>query len=355
MAQIRLAQGRLREAKGAYERGLQMASEPRAPVLRGAADMHVGMAEVLLEWNDLEAAGEHLAASRELGEPAGLAQNPYRWRIARARLSQAQGDIDGALNLLREAEERYVSEYHPYVRPVAALRARIWATRGRVVDALDWAHERGLSVDDDLSYLHEFEHLTLARVLVAQAKQDGVAESVSDPLRLLQRLLAAAEDGGRTGSMIEILMLQALAHQQVGDLSAALASLERGVRLAEPERYVRLFVEEGPSMASLLAVAGKRGIAPEYVARLLDAFHPSAGPASAGEGLVEPLSERELAVLRLLATELDGPGIAAELVVGLSTVRSHTKSIYGKLGVHSRRAAVRRAQELGLLPGATAT
>jgi LuxR family transcriptional regulator, maltose regulon positive regulatory protein len=350
LAQIRLTQGRLREAMRAYERGLQMASEPGAPVLRGAGDMHVGMAEVLIERNDLEAAGEHLVASQELGEHAGLAQSPYRWRVVMARWRESHGDIDGAVELLRDAEHRYVSEYHPDLRPVAALKARIRAMHGRPADASDWAHERGLSADDELSYLHEFEHMTLARVLLARAKQAGATASTGAPMQLLGRLLVRAEEGGRTGSMIEILILQALAHHQVGDVSAALAALERGLTLAEPERYVRLFVDEGPAMGALLAIASRQGLAPEYVARLLDAFRPASG--SATNGLVEPLSDRERDVLRLLATELDGPGIAAELVVGLSTVRSHTKSIYGKLGVHSRAAAVRRAQDLGLIPGA---
>jgi LuxR family maltose regulon positive regulatory protein len=269
-----------------------------------------------------------------------------------ARLRESQGDIDGALELLRDAEHRYVSEYHPDLRPVAALKARIRAMHGRLADASDWAHERGLSADDELSYLHEFEHITLARVLLAQATQAGATASTRAPMQLLQRLLAAAEEAGRTGSMVEILIVQALAHHQIGDESAALGVLERGLKLAEPERYVRLFVDEGPSMATLLAVAGRQGIAPEYAARLLNAFAPTSGSAPATTGLIEPLSERERDVLRLLATELDGPGIAAELVVGLSTVRSHTKSIYGKLGVHSRGAAVRRARDLGLIPGA---
>jgi LuxR family maltose regulon positive regulatory protein len=330
-----------------------MASEAGAPVLRGAADMHVGLAEVLLEWNDIEAANEHLVASQELGERAGLAQNAYRWRVVMARLREAQGEPDGALDLLREAEHRYVSEYYPDVRPVGALRARIRTLQGRVADALDWVHERGLSADDELTYVREFEHLTLARVLLAQARKDGSAAPTSTAMQLLERLLAAAEEGGRTGSMIEMLILQALAHQQAGDVPAALVPLQRALTLAEPERHVRLFVDEGQRMTALLTVAGEKGIAPEYVARLLDAARPAGHSTLAPKGMVEPLSARELDVLRLLATDMDGPSIAAELIVGVSTVRSHTKSIYAKLGVHSRRAAVRRASELGLLSGAS--
>ena len=353
MAQIRLAQGRLRDAMRAYEQGLQMASEVGDPMLRGAADMHVGLAEVLLEWNDLEAANEHLVASGDLGEHAGLAQYPYRWRVVMARSREIQGDPEGALNLLREAERRYVSEYHPDVRTVGALKTRIWTLQGRIAEAVDWAHERGLSPDDELTYVREFEHLTLVRVILAQAQKDGAAGSMSTAMRLLKRLIAAAEQGGRTGSIIEMLILQALAHQQAGDVPAGLVPLQRALMLAEPERYLRLFVDEGSSMAALLAVASKQEVAPEYVARLLDAFRWTGPSRLAPQGMVEPLSARELDVLRLLATDMDAPSIAAELVVGLSTVRSHTKSIYAKLDVHSRRAAVRRASELGLLSGAS--
>ena len=155
------------------------------------------------------------------------------------------------------------------------------------------------------------------------------------------------------GSVIEILVLQALAYQTQGDISAALSSLERALTLAEPEGYVRVFVDEGPRMAAVLQAALKRGTAPGYVQRLLTDSYPgrAAGEPRAGQNSVkiEPLSERELDVLRLLATDLDGPEIASQLMVSLNTMRTHTKSIYTKLGVNSRRAAVHRAQELALL------
>ena len=159
----------------------------------------------------------------------------------------------------------------------------------------------------------------------------------------------AAEEGGRSGSLIEIRVVQALAHQARGDPPAALESLEAALRLAEPEGYVRTFVDEGAPMAALLAAAADRTDSHrEYVSRLLAAF-PTTPRPSAAPDLVEPLSDREQEVLRLLGTELSGPEIARELVVSLNTVRSHTKSIYTKLGVNTRRTAVRRAQELGLL------
>jgi LuxR family maltose regulon positive regulatory protein len=348
LADIRIVQGRLGEAMRTYERGMQVATGQAEPVLRGAADMHVGMSVLFGERNDVEAATQHLLSSKELGEHAGLPQNRYRWRVAMARIREAEGDLHGALELLNEAEQLYVGDFSPNVRPVPALRARVWVALGRLGEALGWAHERGLSVEDDLSYLREFEHVTLARVLLAQHAA-GAEGSLHDSTRLLERLLVAAEDGARTGSVIEILVLQTLAHQARGDLPTALASLQRALTLSGPEGYVRVFVHEGPPMATLLKAVAKQGIAPSYVRRLLAAVNKTDDGTPKSQGLIEPLSERELDVLRLLGTDLGGPDIARQLIVSLNTVRTHTKNIYAKLGVNNRRAAVRRAEELDLL------
>jgi LuxR family maltose regulon positive regulatory protein len=354
LADIRRTQGRLGEAMRTYEQALQRASEQGGPVLRGTADMYVGMSEIHRERDDLPAATQQLLRSQELGEHIGLPQNRYRWRVAMARIREAEGDLGGALDLLNEAERFYVSDFFPNVRPIPALRARVRVAQGELGEALGWAREQGLAVDDDLSYLREFEHITLARVLLARHAAERAERPVDDATRLLERLLRAAEEGQRTGSVIEILVLQALARQARGDVPAALASLQRALTLAEPEGYVRIFADEGPSMASLLnafmkqGAAAKRGIAPSYVRRLLAAVNKTEHSTPATQGLIEPLSERELEVLRLLGTDLGGPDIARELVVSLNTVRTHTKNIYAKLGVNNRRAAVRRAKELDL-------
>jgi LuxR family maltose regulon positive regulatory protein len=168
-------------------------------------------------------------------------------------------------------------------------------------------------------------------------------------MALLDRLLDAAEQGQRGRSVIEILVLQALAHEARRDVRAAVVPLERAVALAEPEGYVRVFVDEGGPMAVLLEEAARRRLAPGYVRQLLAAMGRTKAGAPVQEGLIEPLSQRELEVLRLLETDLGGPEIANQLVVSLNTVRTHTRNIYAKLGVSNRRAAVRRAEELDLL------
>jgi LuxR family maltose regulon positive regulatory protein len=357
LAEIRIAQGRLRAAMHVYEHALQLAREQGDPALRGTADVNVGMSEIECEQDNLVAATQHLLRSKEQGEHTGFPPYPYRWRVAMARLRQAQGDPDGALDLLEEAARLYVSDFYPNVRPVAALKARIWIGQGRLGKALGWAGEHGLSAQDELSYLREFEHITLAGLLLARHKSDRTAGYLQQALDLLQRLLHAAEEGGRMGSAIEILVRQALAQQMRGDVPAALVPLRSALTLAEPEGYVRIFVDEGPAMTVLLQEAANQGMAPGYAGQLLTAFGQAPDQDSqdskprkqVARGPVEALSERELQVLRLLGSELSGPEIARELMVSPNTMNTHTKNIYSKLGVSNRRAAVRRAAELHLL------
>ena len=308
LADIRLALGRLREALRTYEQALQLAADlgERMPI--GTSDLYRGIAELYCELGDLETAQQHLSRARQLGEGAVLTGWPHRLRVAEARLKEARGELAGALSLLQEAERLYIRGPLPDVRPVAALKARVLLRLGRLTEAMEWAHEHRLSADDDLSYLGEFEHITLARLLIAQSRSGLADEAMRKAMGLLERLLQAAEAGGRMGSAIEILALQALAHRTKGDMPLALASLKRALTLAEPESYVRVFADEGPAMAELLQEAAKRGIAPDYARRLRSGFGQPQGGTPSAQLLSEPLSERELEVLRLLGDGVERPG-----------------------------------------------
>ena len=349
LGDLHVVQGRPRDAMRTYEEALRLAAEQEGPVLRGTADMYVGMAALHRERDDLAAANELLLRSQELGEHLGLPQNPHRLRVATARVREAEGDLDAAADLLADADRVYAGDFSPDVRPIPAMRARVWIAQGKLDEARRWARERGLSSEDDVSYLHEFDHVTLARLLLAEYRSERLVSSGRQALELLERLLQAAEDGDRAGTVLEILVLQALGHQARGDTVAALAPLERALTLAEAEDYVRVFTDEGPPMSALLAAAAQRGVATDYVRRLLTTFGGTKTRPTAAAGMVEPLSDRELDVLRLLASDLGGPDIARQLVLSLNTVRTHTKNIYTKLAVNNRREAVRRARELGLL------
>ncbi len=364
LADIRTTQGRLREAVKTYTQALQLALAQGEPLLRGTANLYLGLSELYREQGDLDAAIQHLLHSEELGEQAALPNSRYRFGRVQARFKETQGDLTGALDLLDEAERHYHRDPVPDVRPLAAWKARVWVAQGRLSEGLGWARERGLSVDDELSYLREFEHITLARVLIAEYTRAPTDRTIREAIRLLDRLQHAAEAGGRMGSAIEIGVLQALAQQAQGQLAPARVALERALRLAEPEGYVRIFVDEGLAMARLLTrMNDEDGKMKEYIHKLLAAFprtedreprtelaespHSVLSPQSSS--LVEPLSARELEILHLIAQGLSNAEISARLFLALSTVKGHNREIFDKLHVQRRTEAVARARELGLL------
>ena len=242
----------------------------------------------------------------------------------------------------------------------------MWVALGRLAVALGWAREQGLSVEDELSYLREFDAITLARVLLACYRSGRAEGSISGVVGLLARLLKAAEEGGRKGSLIEIRILQAMAYHAQGRLPAALLPLQHALTLAEPEGYVRMFLDEGEEMRFLISdfrlLISRKGFPINeallsrlipYLDRLLQAFgvvqSKIENPQSKIKNLVEPLSRRELEVLHLIAQGLSNRAIGERLFLALDTVKGHNRNIYDKLQVRSRTEAVARAHELGLL------
>jgi LuxR family transcriptional regulator, maltose regulon positive regulatory protein len=278
--------------------------------------------------------------------------------ITLARLRQALEDEEGTLRAFRQAQSLVRRHDLPsrFVARLAAHEARLWLAQGNLEAATRWAQERELDLGE-LSYLREAEHLTMARVFISQGK-------LVEARQLLERLLTASEDGGRMKSAIEIMILQALASQAQGDEARALGALESALELAQPEGYVRTFVDEGAAIANLLVHArgahGERpGTDPDsghsgYAGKLLGAFLQPSAPRHLPPDVLQStnlLSDRELEVLQLVAAGFKNQQIAEELFVVVGTVKAHLNSIYRKLGVQSRIPAVSRAKDLGLLDG----
>jgi LuxR family maltose regulon positive regulatory protein len=354
--------GRLEAALATYREALAVAAERDgdAPQMAGVAQ--VGMAAVLYARGKLNAALERVTEGIPLCRQLVYTPPLVTGLVTLAWIRQARGDPAGALDAIGEAERVQLSpEIVGLINPVPAERARLALAQGDVDAAARWAQASGLTATDELSYPREREHLVLARVLLG-------AQAPEQALGLLERLQARATAQGRTGSVIEIQALQALARSAGGDQAGALAALAEALDLAAPEGYLRVFVDEGPPMAALLRqlLAGRRQDRPaavaavprDYLARLLEAFE-QAGltvrlPVRSGgvvvAGLVEPLTERELEVLRLLADGRSNQAIAAELVISLDTVKRHVSHLFSKLEVANRTQAVSRARELGLLP-----
>ncbi|MBN2389073.1 MAG: hypothetical protein JXR84_00020 [Anaerolineae bacterium] len=344
LAALHFVRGELRKAAAACQDVQQIADRygqrggRPLPVLGYA---YIRLSAVLREWNDLETAMHYAREGLELCEQWGQADVLVYGYSEVAKVLQASGDADGALNTIQKGKW-IASSVSPWPGlHVVAEQARLWLAQGNLGAASRWALENGLGIHDTLSFQHLFRYIVLVRVLIAQG-------AFHKAVQLLARLLEAAEMAGANGYVIEILVLQALAQHAQCKMDTALTALERVLSLAEPEGYVRTFIDEGAPMKELLRQAVTRGIAPQYVSRLLSALGETPSQPHTAT-FIEPLSERELEVLQLLTTQLPHAEIAAELYVSINTVRSHVKNIYSKLDVHNRMEAVQRAEKLGLV------
>ncbi len=365
LAWLYVLQGRLRQAMAAFERLADaMPAAGVLPNVFNSLSYYVGLGYVLRERNELDAAEASLAQGMALVRSA-ITAYPHvvtLGYIAWARLWLVRGDIAAAHRTLDELDalaDRL--GYAPrLVRQAHAARVQIWLARGEPAPAARWAESSGLAADDaDLPYVREHEYVALARVLIAQRR-------AAEAIRLLDRLIGLAEAGGRLGNVIELLALQAMAHQAGDNWTNAVAALGRALTLAQPEGYVRVFVDEGEALRTGIREWGLRTSdgthvgadairMKAYVAKLLAAFGEPATtstpqyPVPNTQYLVEPLSDRELEVLRLLAAGKSNQEIADALILALGTVKKHLNNIFGKLGVESRTQCVARARVLNLL------
>jgi LuxR family maltose regulon positive regulatory protein len=358
--------GRLHQAAATYARVFEHATAQGRPASGVAAWAYTGMGELQRQWNDLDAAARYLLRGVELAKVWGFADGLAWAYLHVARLKDAQRDPAGAHAALLEAEQVVrQSDVTPWTTArVAGYRATRWIAQGNVTEAARWAQEDKLSVDDELSYLRQPLHLALARLLMAQGQLDEAAA-------LLERMRQQAESTGLINSMLQTLALQACLLQSRGDTDQAMEALVRALELAMPEGYVRLFVDEGEPMRVLLShyksrvtrqeyrtVPGKTARLLAYVNQLLATFSAD-GPAmpespvdsshANGTQPAEPLSARELEIVRLLAAGLSNREIAQKLYITAGTVKIHLKHIYGKLDVGNRTQAAARARELNLL------
>jgi LuxR family maltose regulon positive regulatory protein len=321
--------------------------------------MYLFSGRALYEHNELAAAEQAIRNGIALSEKARTTEEAGFDYLLLARVLRAMGNVDAAckeMYKIHRSDQQTSSWMAGYV---AAWEALVYLQMGNLETAIQWAQESGLRFDDEVSLRTYVKHIILARVLLAQGRSElvhtGSDRRLQEAAILLEHLVELTEPTDRMKYMIETRTVQALALHAQGNFEQSLHSLQRALALAEPEGYVRTFVDEGMPMQELLVEAAARGIAPGYVARLLPVLEQEQQYAHEGKAekkataLIEPLSERELEILSLLRTPLSLSEIAVRLIVSENTVRSHVKHIYAKFDVHSRTAAVVRAEELGLL------
>jgi len=355
LGRIELSHGCPNKAKTSYEQAITIADKEGAVGIPVTTYMYSELSQIHCEWGDFEMADQCLRRSRELGELGAFPIQPHRWAVAQARLLESQGALGLALDSLDDAQRHYCRTAVPHLRSAAALKVRIWIAMDRMAEVRAWLQDQTEQIDGELTYMSEFTHLTMARAIIAEYRRDPSTHSLESVLRLLDKLVSAAEDGQRKGSLIEILVVRALAHEATGDLARALDALYRAMTLAEPEGYARTFADEGEPMARLLTRAARENIHPAYAASLramMDVDSAKVVETAAPTGvqpLVEPLTRRELEILGLIALGLSNNDIAERLFLALTTVKGHNQNIFGKLGVKRRTEAVARARDLGIL------
>jgi LuxR family maltose regulon positive regulatory protein len=345
LAEVQVMQGQLRQAAQTFQRIMNLASEHRAWPFPPTGTAYVGMGNLLREWNELDTAVQHLRKGIELSQQGGYVGVASLGYLILAQVKQAQGETGSAFDLLRQAEKLIgPTGSHRLRTRVALTRAWLWLRQGEVTAAGQWARDYEQSQAGGLSspaYQRQVEQTTLARVRLAQGQPD---------ITLLAQLLQTAEAAGWQQNVLELLVLQALALEAQGETAKALAVLKRALTLAEPEGYIRLFIDEGAPMAKLLRLVVAQGILPTYVGQLQASFMPAISEkALSRQALIDPLTERELSVLQFMAAGLSNQEIADELVLALGTVARYTNNIFTKLNVRNRTQAIARAQALGLI------
>lgn len=356
-AQFLTLRGRMDKAIVFCQQGVDLAKERNWLATYAGIMVQVAMGELLRERNQLEEAARHLTEcierSTQTRQPGAM-----MGYITLARVRQAQGNTQAAWSAIGAAEQ-LPTWLWPTIPSVAACKARLHLAQGNLEEAIAWAEDSGLGVDDELRYSFteqhpcgsELDYLTLVRVLLARGRAANASKQyLDDAMRLSLRLHDFAKAGGRNARVMEALMLQALVWQAWGDQERALSVLERALHVPHTGDYIRLFVDEGKPMMELLQHAASRGIHQNYVSCLLAAFGSVEGEAyTMVQPLIEPLTNRELEVLRYLATGLSNQAIADKLFVSLAAIKWHARNIYGKLNASNRTQAVHRARELGIL------
>jgi LuxR family maltose regulon positive regulatory protein len=365
LARVRATQGQLHAAAELHQRALPMADEQGWGQLPMVGLPHVWLGKLLYEWNDLPSAVHHLMNGIKLTGPGGQPRVLLEGYATLALVKQVQGDVPGACDTLKRAEEvAHATATPPWaVALVRSYQVRLWLAQGEVDRASHVLEEATIETTGELIAHRELEYVMVARVWI-------VRDTPRAALPLLERLLEAAEAAGRLGSTLEIMLLQAVALQAHGDPAQASSVLQRALQRAAPEHYVRIFVDEGPRMAALLmqglgmtdwgVVGGSHGQdVRAYASQLLEVFkaegfilhngpHLPISESHAQDLAGAMLTEREFEVLRLLARGHSNQAIAEELVVAVGTVKRHVSNIMSKLGVQSRLEAVARARDLNL-------
>lgn len=351
LAELNIEQGKLDQAVMIYEKALLDTRKKKNVYQIPIASFYVGLGNIELIRGNLDHVEVLLQKSMEHAKQGALPNWQYKWYLLKAQLSKSKGRFDSALELYNKSEHYYFDDPLPDPYPLSALKVRILIKQGKIKTAKKWVKKQQLSIEDELNYLSEFEHITLVRVLIAEYRQFNNTNALSDAKQLIRRLLIEAVKGKRTGPVIELYILQALVEDLNGSLELALESLRIAIKLAETEQYIQIFIDEGIHMYLLLSKLTVDYVYSDYFSKLLETFKKmvALNESRHTQMAIEPLTKREQEVLLLIVEGLSNREISERLFLALSTVKNYNQNLYEKLEVKNRTAAIKKARELGLI------
>jgi len=353
LAELSIEQGKLHQASMIYEKALHDSIDKKSFYQIPLPSFYVGLGNIELIKSNPDKVDGFLHESMKCAKKGALPNWQYKWYLLKARNQESKGDFSSALESYNQSERYYFNDPLPDVCPLSALKVRVLIKQGKIHAAKEWVKKQQLSLDDDLSYLNEFAHITLVRVLIAEYRYFNNNKALSDAKQFIKRLLIEAIRGKRIGNIIELYILQALVDDYNGESEHAIQSLKRAINLAETEEYIQIFIDEGMQLYQLLSNVKISNGHSDYYFKLINTFEKTTvlneSNSKKSQIDIEPLTKREHDVLLLIAQGLSNREISDKLFLALSTVKNYNQNLFEKLEVKNRIEAIIRARELGLL------
>lgn len=347
-ADIAYEKGCLKEASDIYNKALKMADDLKGKNLWVTANSHLGLTKLFLEWGDAEAAEESLQKSRELCKYASLENTPYLTALTEAALMEYLGDLEKADKLLNKAKELYMINPAPDVRPIDVFQTCLWIRRGKLKEAASRLEIKDYSNEEKIPFLRCFDYIAHIRLLMAEYQKKPDNDCFHKIIRFIEKIKNATENGGWQTLRMETLILESVAYELYNNREKAFSSLRSLIPLTESEGFIRIFTIEGQIMKKLLTAYAAQQKKSDYIIRLLSALD-NEKKTPANQPLLEPLSPRELEILRFISEGLSNREIGERLFLALTTIKGYNQRLFAKLNVQRRTEAVARARKLGIL------
>ena len=353
LAELSIEQGKLHQASMIYEKALHDSIDKKSLYQIPLASFYVGLGNIELLKSNLDEVEVLLQESMKYAKKGVLPNWQYKWCLLKARNQESKGDFSSALESYNKSERYYFDDPLPDVCPLSALKVRVFLKQGKIHTAKEWVKKQHLSIDDELSYLNEFEHITLVRVLIAEFRYFNDNKALSDAKQFIKRLLIEATRGKRTGNIIELYILQALVDDYNDESEQAIGSLKSALKLSETEEYIQIFIDEGMQLYQLLSNVKISNAYSDYYLKLINTFEKTMilneSNSKKSQIDIEPLTKREYDVLLLIAQGLSNREISDKLFLALSTVKNYNQNLFEKLEVKNRTEALIKARDLGLV------